>query len=403
MCQRFLRSLSVPPYPFPAETYHTPQRGRGWELRGGFDGVGRARLQAPTAHTLASVGPLRHAPRPLPGPDRPARGHRPRRRLRPPGARAGLAPRGAAHEGRSPGARPAASASALPGGGASRDPRAPRGSGLVGRADGRAVLRHGGDRRLLYDAARRGRPIGARPDTQAREQVPGPRRAPRAAPEGAVPRDGHGAARRRALPRRASSRADHRPPDAEATAPTRGACCDSPQRAPHPVVAPEPHLAGRPDHRPDARRVRDPVAPLVASPALAALLLVRRRCRSLLAPDRGRPRVPRPAHRQCDERLPRLHDPGGGRRIISRASNPGRDGESRAQPRSRIGGPQQGGAASGRGVGPSRRPAPRAPSRPAPPARIPRRCTRGTQARTRRRGRSPQPVRPARLPGPASR
>ena len=63
----------------------------------------------------------------------------------------------------------------------------------------------------------------------------------------------------------------------------------------------------------------------------------------------------------------------------------------------------RGGAASGRGVGPSRRPAPRAPSRPAPPARIPRRCTRGTQARTRRRGRSPQPVRPARLPGPASR
>jgi len=41
-------------------------------------------------------------------------------------------------------------------------------------------------------------------------------------------------------------------------------------------------------------------------------MLKRRRCRSLLPPDHERSRVPRPAHRQGDERLPRRHDPGCG-------------------------------------------------------------------------------------------
>ena len=44
--RRFLGFLSAPPCPVPAETHHTPQRGRGRELRGGFDGVGEtARLR----------------------------------------------------------------------------------------------------------------------------------------------------------------------------------------------------------------------------------------------------------------------------------------------------------------------------------------------------------------------
>ena len=82
--------------------------------------------------------------------------------------------------------------------------------------------------------------------------------------------------------------------------------------SPHPVVAPESHRVGRPDHRADARRLLDLVAARVGPPALALLLLGRRQRRPLLSPDHGRPSLPGPAHRRGDERLPGQHDPGGG-------------------------------------------------------------------------------------------
>ena len=72
VCQRFLGPLSAPPSPDPAETYLTPQRGRGWELRRGFDRGGRPQFQAPTAQQLVSAGSLRDPPCPLSGPDCPA-------------------------------------------------------------------------------------------------------------------------------------------------------------------------------------------------------------------------------------------------------------------------------------------------------------------------------------------
>ncbi len=115
--------------------------------------------------------------------------------------------------------------------------------------------------------------------------------------------------RGRALPRRPSSRPHHCPPNDEASAPRRRTRRDGPERALHPVVVPESHLVGRPDHRAEARRLLDLVAALVGPPTLAVLLPGRRRRRPLLAPDHGRPSLPGPAPRRGDQRFSRRHDP----------------------------------------------------------------------------------------------